>query len=61
MKSRLILLLSAVSLATVHSAQVVHIFEQGLPDTCLDGPRHKVSILIPKKMSTPNNKKIQRQ
>ena len=51
MKSHFILLISAVSLATLHNAEVVHIFEQGLPDTCLEGPLHKVSILIPKKLS----------
>ena len=52
MKKYFVLLLSALSLSTVHSehgeydAEVAHIFKQGLPDTCLKGPRHKVTISI---------------
>ena len=52
MKKYFVLLLLALSLSTVHSehgehdTEVAHIFEQGLPDTCLKGPRHKVSISI---------------
>ena len=52
MKKYFVLLPWALSLSTVHSehgehdTEVAHIFEQGLPDTCLKGPRHKVSISI---------------